>query len=133
MRSSASTWNAALILSGAALLSFLARTFIDYGFVYRELNFSTRSIALITVLALAFCAGWIWALLSASHQSRRAMYVLLIYDAFLMLFGVMTLVSLCPSPCRTAWPLGEIVIWSNLLVGIAAALAVVFSLARKVT
>jgi hypothetical protein len=131
MRSSTSTANAAVIISVAALLSFLTRTFIDYGFVYKEQNFPISSLSLLTVGNLVFVAGWMWALLAASHASRRAMYTLLVYDAFLVLFGVVTLLSLCPSPCRTAWPLGEIAIWSNLLVGIPATIAVVLSLTRK--
>lgn len=84
------------------------------------------------MLILAFIAGWIWALLAASHTGRRAMYALLFYDALVVLFGVVTLVSLCPSPCRTAWPMGEIVISSNLVVGLPAIVAVVSSLRRKV-
>ena len=131
MRSSASPWNAAVIFSFAALLSFLARTFIDYGFVYKELYPSTRALAILTVITLSFIAGWIWALLAASHNSRRAMYALLIYGAIVVLQGAVTLVSLCPSPCRTAWPIGEVVIWSNLVVGVPAIVAIVLRLARK--
>ena len=131
MRSSASNWTAALILSVASLLSFLTRTFIDYGFVYKEQNFPISSLPFLTVGNLAFVAGWIWALVSASHASRRATYTLLFYDAFLVLYGVVTLLSLCPSPCRTAWPLGEIAIWSNLVLGIPAIIAVVSTLTRK--
>ena len=132
MRTPTSTWNAALILSVAALLSFLARTFIDYGFVYQGLYPSIRSMAILTLITLVFIAVWIWALLAASHERRRAMYVLLIYAAVVVLHGVVTLVTLCPTPCPTAWPLGEVVIWSNVLVGILAVVAVVSSLTRKV-
>ena len=132
MRPSVSARNAALILSVAALLSFLARTFIDYGFVYQSLYPSIRSMAILTLITLVFIAGWIWALLAASHDRRRAMYVLLIYAAVVVLHGVVTLVTLCPSPCPTAWPLGEVVIWSNVLMGILAVVAVVSSLTRKV-
>jgi hypothetical protein len=132
MRTSASAWNAALFLSVASLLSFLARSFIDYGFVYRELYPSTRSIAVLIVITLAFIAGWIWALLAASHKSRPGMYALLTFGAVVVLHGVATMVVLCPSPCRTAWPIGEVVIWSNLLVGIPAVAAAVTSLTQKV-
>ena len=131
MRSTAATSSAAVILSVASLLSFLTRTFIDYGFVYKEQNFPISSLPLLTVGNLLFVAGWIWALLSASHASRRGMYALLFYNAFLVLFGVVTLLFLCPSPCRTAWPIGEIAVWSNILVGIPAIIAVVSSLTRK--
>ena len=132
MRSQALTWNAAVLLSVAALLSFVARAFIDFGFVYRELYPSTRSIGILTLVHLGFIAGWIWALLAASHKSRRAMYALLGYGAIIVLHGVVTLVSFCPFPCRTAWPVGQVIIWSTLLLGISAVVAVLWSLARKV-
>ncbi len=132
MRSQASTWNGALILSAGAFLAFIARALIDYGFVYREVYPSTRSIGILTLVYLGFIAGWIWALLAASHKIRRAMYALLAYGAIIVLHGGVTLVSFCPFPCRTAWPVGQVVIWSNLLAGIAAVVAALFSLARKV-
>ncbi len=113
---------AGLVLSTAALLSFLARTFIDYGFVYEELNLGALSLGLVTLFNLALFGGWIWALLSASHGGRRAIAVLLGYHVLLVLFGVSTLLSFCPSPCRTAWPVAEIATWSNLVIGIPATL-----------
>lgn len=128
--SSLTSWTAALVLSGAALLSFLTRTFIDYGFVYPQLNLMS-SIGPITLFNLVFFGGWIWALVSASHGSRRAMFALLAYNAVLVLFGLATLISLCPSPCQTAWPVGEIAIWSNLLVGISASVVVALNLFRR--
>ena len=124
----------ALILSGASLLSFLARTFVDYAFVYREdMNISMAGFGLITLVNLAFLAGWIWALIAASHQSRRAMTVLTIYNGILILFGVATVIVLCPWPCRTAWPTGQIAIVSNLVVGIPAAIASLRSALSKVS
>lgn len=39
--------------------------------------------------------------------------------------------SLCPSPCRTAWPVRQIAIWSNVLVGLGAAVLTALSLFRK--
>jgi len=125
MRATSSAWTAALLLSGAALLSFLTRTFIDYRFVYEELTLG------VTVFNLVFYGGWIGAIVAASHAGRRAMYVLLAYNTLLVVFGIFTLVALCPSPCRTAWPVGEIAIWSNLLIGIPAAVLVAMSLFRR--
>lgn len=127
-QTSFSIWSVALMLSGASYLSFLARTFIDYRFVYEEINLTITSLGLVTLFNLAFFGGYAWALASASHRSRRAMYVLLVYDALLVLFGVSTLISFCPSPCETAWPLGEIIIWSNLVVGIPATVVVAVNL-----
>ncbi len=126
-----STFRLALVLSAAALLSFLARTFIDYGFVYREFHVSSMKFALLTVVNLTFYAGWIWALIGASHRSRRAMIVLTIFDVILVLFGLVTETTLCPSPCRTAWPTGEIAIWSNLVIGIPAAVTTLRSALAK--
>ena len=131
MRSLPRVWIAAILLSLASLLSFLARTFIDYGYVYEEFGLHVPSLTLITLFNLALFAGWIWALVSASHQSRKAMYVLAVYDGFLILFGLLTLASFCPSPCRTAWPLGEAAIWANLLVGIPALAGAVLALRAK--
>lgn len=75
MSSLPQSWKAAIILSLAALLSFLARTFLDFRFVYEEIGLGISSLALVTVLNLAFFAGWIWALIAASHRSRKALVV----------------------------------------------------------
>jgi hypothetical protein len=131
MRPSGSASSAVVLLWVAALLSFLARAFIDYRFVYAEVNMGTGSLRLVTVLQLAFYGAWIWAIVAASHQSRRAMFVLLAYDVLLVVFGLVTMISLCPSPCRTAWPMGQIAVWSNLIVGALATASVATTLFRK--
>lgn len=111
----------AILVSGFALLSFLSRTFLDYHVVYREIGLEGGALAGATLFNLAFFGGWIWALVAASHRSRRAMFVLLGYGLILVLFGAVSMVSLCPAQCRAAWPLGSISIWSNLIFGIPAA------------
>ncbi len=121
-------WKAAIILSLAALLSFLARTFLDFRFVYQEIGLDVPSLAVATILNLAFFAGWIWAIIVASHAGRKAMYALLALDVLLLLFGISTLMSFCPSPCQTAWPLGEVLIWSNLLIGVPAVATAIMAL-----
>ena len=114
------TWRSALFLSVATLLSFLARAFIDYGFVYRELYHGTRPISILTLAYIAFIGGWIWALLAASHNTSRAMYVLLGYNAIVVLHAGGTQLAFCPFPCQTAWPLGQVVISLNFLLGVPA-------------
>ena len=121
-------WGAALLFSGAALLSFLTRTFIDYRFVYAELGYSNASLIGITIFHLAWYGGWTWALVSASHRRRPAMYVLVGYASLLVVYGVMTTLVWCPPPCRTMWPLGEIAIWSNWVFGIGAVVSAVLAL-----
>lgn len=131
MRPPSRVWNTAVVLSGLALLSYLARTFIDYGFVYHEFGVpESGALGWVTLFNLAFFGGWIWAVAAASHRRVPPMLVLLAYDALLLVFALVTLASLCPSPCRTAWPVGEIAIWSNLVLGIAASVAVVMSLRK---
>ena len=121
-------WKAAIILSLAALISFLARTFLDFRFVYEEIGLDVPSLSVVTILNLAFFAGWIWALILASHAGRKAMYALLAFDVLLLLFGITTLTSFCPSPCPTGWPLGEVLIWSNLLIGVPAVATAIVAL-----
>jgi len=128
MASLTRVWKAAIILSLAALLSFLARTFLDFRFVYQEIGLDVPSLSVATILNLAFFAGWIWALIVASHAGRKAMYALLALDVLLLLFGITTLTSFCPSPCPTAWPLGEVLIWSNLLIGVPAVATAIVAL-----
>lgn len=132
MRSEASTWNTAVILSVAAFLSFVARAFVDYGFVYRQIYPSTGSIGILILVYLGFIAGWIWAILAASHKAQRAMYALLIYGAIILLHAGVTLVSFCPFPCRTGWPIGQVVILASLLCGLAAVVAAGLSLRQQV-
>ena len=122
---------AALMLSGAALLSFLARTFVDYRFVYAELGFDVGALGISVLVHLALFGGWIWALVAASHARRRAIYVVLAYNVLVAAFGLYTMTKLCPSPCRTGWPVGEITIWCNLLIGVAAALVTAMSAFRR--
>jgi hypothetical protein len=47
---------------------------------------------------------------------------------FLLIIAIGTLVSYCPSPCRTGWPLGEILIWLSLVFGVLASAATGFQI-----
>jgi hypothetical protein len=127
---STTAWNVAITASVLALLSLLSRTFIDYHVVYAEVG-AADSLGILTLINLAFFGGWIWALVSAARMGRRAMFVLLGYDVLLVLFGLVTVTSLCPLPCHTLWPLGSISIVSNLVIGIPAVVLVWRSLRRS--
>ena len=121
-------WTAALLFSGGAFLSFLTRAFIDFRYVHAELGYTGAAFIWMTLAHLAFYGGWVAALVAASHRRRGAMYVLAGYAVLLVLFGFVTSTTFCPSPCRTAWPLGEIAIWSNYLLGIPAVALAALSL-----
>lgn len=116
--------NLALIFSVVALLSFLGHTFIDYGYVFPEMGVSTSDVLPITVGVLAFYGGWLWALIAAGRNSRKGLVTLFVYNMMLLLFGISTFTTLCPSPCSTAWPTGEILMWSNVIIGFGATLLV---------
>lgn len=114
----------ALLLSGIAMLSFMGRTFIDYGYVFPEMGVATADLLPITFGVLVFYGGWLWALIVAGSGSRKGFAILLVYNLLLLVFGISTFTTLCPSPCRTAWPTGEILMWSNVMIGGAAVLFV---------
>lgn len=114
---------AALAVAGLAYLAFLERAFLDWRFVFAE--FIPEGEVGTTTAALAFyvaAAGiWLWALLAAARGSRRAHLTILgLVAVFLVGAGLATLVSFCPSPCQTAWPLMEASNWIGLLVGLVA-------------
>jgi hypothetical protein len=124
--------NLSIWLSGAALLSFLGRTFIDYGYVFPEFGIDMPELFPITLGMLAFYGGWLWALIASAGGSRAGFITVLLYNLLLLLFGISTFTTLCPSPCETAWPLGETLMWSNIVIGVAASLATIGALRGSV-
>ena len=121
----------AIALSVISLLVFLGRAFIDFYFVYGEFALSLGMVGLLVLINMALFGGWIWGLLAAVQGSRRGVVALLGFDLFfLLVIAVGTLVAYCPSPCHTAWPLGEIANWSSLVVGLLAAISLRFQLRR---
>lgn len=116
--------NGAIALSMISLLVFLGRTLIDFYYVYREFNLDVGTVALAMLANMALFGGWIWALLSAVQGSRRGLISVLVLDLFFFfVIAVGTVVSYCPSPCRTAWPLGEITIWASVIFGLIASVS----------
>jgi hypothetical protein len=120
MLSNLKTWTLAIVLSYAALLAALARTFLDYQYVYRELGFNVITSGMATLVNLALFGGWIYALYTTTRSSRRGIIATLAFNTLMLIFSISTVVSLCPSPCPTGWPVGEIIIWSNVLIGVPA-------------
>jgi hypothetical protein len=114
-------WLYAIAFSYAGLLAMLARTFLDYQYVYEGLGLTPLTSGFATVINLLMFGGWIFALYaSAARFSRGAMIANLAFNALLLIFGLSTVISLCPSPCPTGWPVGEIIIWSNVVIGVPA-------------
>jgi hypothetical protein len=119
-----SSQNGAITLSAVALVVFIARSLLDFQFVMPEFFSATGQVAMWIVIYMAFFGGWLWGLLAAVRGSRRGLIAALVFTLLLPVGGgIGTLVAFCPSPCPTAWPLGEIVNWLNLLSGLLAATA----------
>lgn len=126
-------WLYAVGFSYAALLAMLARTFLDYQYVYQGLGMNAVTSGLATLVNLALFGGWIYALYAAASRfSRGAMIANLFFNTLLIIFAASTVISLCPSPCPTGWPVGEIIIWSNLIIGIPAVVLSAFAAFRSV-
>ena len=119
--------NGAITLSLISLLIFLGRTFIDFYYVYDEFSLDTPMMGLVILLNMALFGGWIWGLMSAVKGSRRGLMASLGFDLFfLIVVSAGTLITYCPSPCPTGWPLAEIASWASLVIGLLAAIALGF-------
>jgi hypothetical protein len=115
------SFHGTISLAVISLLVFLGRTFIDFYYVYDEFGLSVGMIGGTILIHIALFGGWIWSLLSAVKGSRRGLIAAFGFNLFfLLVIAVGTLVSYCPSPCRTGWPLGEISIWTSLVAGLLA-------------
>ena len=125
------TWilslNGAITLSVIAFLTGLARLMLDMRFVSEFADFMGNQpgqVALVMLIFMAFFGGWVWALLAAVRGSRGGLIGALVCSLLLALGeGLTTVLVFCPTPCRTVSPLGDIIIWANLISGLAAAAA----------
>lgn len=122
------TWftslNGAITLSAVASLSMLARTFLDFQFVFNEFAPSPGQAGLAILVMTAIFGGWLWALLAAVQNSRAGLIGALAFPLLGVGGGLATMFALCPSPCPTAGGLMEIANWANLITGLLAAVAV---------
>lgn len=122
------TWftslNGAITLSAVALLSMLARTFLDFQFVFNEFAPSPGQAGLAILMMTAIFGGWLWALLAAVQNSRAGLIGALGFSLLGFGGGLATMFALCPSPCPTAGGLMEIANWTHLIAGLLAAASV---------
>ena len=122
-----------MALSVIALLAFLARTFLDFRYIIGvEFAPDVGGLASTILVCLVLVGGWLWWLVAAAGGSRAGLVATLAFNLVLNAgLGLGTLVSFCPSPCQTGWPLMEIANWSNLVLGVLAAVANWRSLAAQ--
>lgn len=111
-------------LVAVAYVIFVIRAFVDWRYVFPEFSPGLGVEAAAMVFYFAVLGAWLWALLVAARGSRPARAAALAFTVVMSVgLGVGTLVSFCPSPCQTAWPLGETANWLTLISGLAASLA----------
>ena len=120
--------NGAVTLSAIALLTLLARAMgLDALFVLpnevgvREDQPLTVAVLILWVIVLF--GGWIWALLAAVRGGRGGVIAALIFSLFSGLLGAFTLLVFCSGKRCAAWPIGNIVVWAELITGLAASVA----------
>jgi hypothetical protein len=122
-----------LSLSVLALLTFLARIIgLDAMFVLpNEMGMSedqAGAVALFMFGTMGLFGVWIWALLAAVRGGRRAMIGLLLLNLFTGLFGgLVSLLAFCQPRCA-APPVGNLIVWAELIIGLIASAAVLMHL-----
>ena len=137
MRNWMQSTGTAVTLSTVAFLLFLERVFMDFRYVSLEME-AAHDIMPFTAPYMAFAfvifGLWMWALLAAVQKKRRALIGLLVFNLLALLFGVSTLVVLCPMPCQTGAPISDILDWAMLVIGSVSALSagMAFRAAREV-
>jgi hypothetical protein len=136
MRTSFLSLSAVITLSSVAFLTGIARLILEVRFVPEVYSAMPENqpgqVALMILVFVVLFGGWLWALLAASHGSRRGLVALLIFNLVITFgWGLGTVVAFCPTPCRTVFPLTDIVTWSNVIVGLVATIAVGLRLVSK--
>ena len=135
MKKSFLSLNAIILLASLAYLSGIARLILEVRFVPEITNAmpadQPAQVALIILPIILFFGGWLWVLVSASHNHRRGLIGLLVCSLLLAFgWGLPTVISFCPTPCATVWPLTDIVTWANIIMGVIAAVAIGLYLRR---
>lgn len=127
--------NGAVTLSVLALLTLLARTTgLDAMFVLpSEMGVrqdQPATVAVIVLWTIALFGGWIWALLVVMRGSRGGLIAALVFSLLSGLLGAFTLLVLCPAGCAVQ-PLGNIIVWAELITGLAASFALGLQIGGK--
>jgi hypothetical protein len=112
-------------LSWAALLGFLARSIIDFRYVYPEQITDTAANAAALIAYVAILGGWVAALVALARGHRRGGIACLGFAILPILLGATTATVFCPTPCATAAPLADITNWVCLVLGVVSAVSLV--------
>lgn len=118
----------AVTLAIVAFATLIARvTFLDALYVpeFRVMFPENQpiGIAVMIVIFVGFIGVWVWSLLAVSRGSRGGLMVIFLYSLFTAIGGgLITLTAFCPIGCA-APPVGDAVVWANLIFGLAASFA----------
>jgi hypothetical protein len=128
--------NTAVALSAIAFLTGIARLILEIRFVPEIFNAMPEDqpgqSAIIILIFVVFFGGWLWSLIAAARGGKVGLIGLLVFGLLLALpWGLGTVVMFCPTPCEVAWPLQDIIAWSNVIIGISAAAATGLALRAK--
>ncbi|WP_394829538.1 hypothetical protein [Pendulispora albinea] len=112
-------------VSLVCMLGGLGRFFLDWRFVpeFAAPDDPPAKVAWMLLGILVLFGVWTWAIVRMAQESRGWTIVLAALNIVVNFayLGAGTAVSFCPTPCTTIWPLMEIMIWANLVMGVAAA------------
>jgi uncharacterized YccA/Bax inhibitor family protein len=88
------------------------------------------TVALIMVWTMVLFGGWIWALLAAVRGRRGGVIAALIFSLLSGLLGGVSLIAFCVPSCA-APPVGNIIVWAELITGLVASIALGVQLRRS--
>lgn len=110
-------------VTGLALLLLVATYDADFKNFIGERDQPGR-VGLMMLLFMGIYGGWVWALLAAVGGSRVGLIVALILGLLIALgWSLQVILFFCPTPCPTGWPVGDIIVWSNLIFALLASAA----------
>lgn len=120
------------VWSTLGMLAFVERALFDFRYVYPEqIPDDALSVGGAAALYVLFVAAWTWGIIAARSGSRAALRTLVLLPLITLVgLGVGTLTTFCPSPCETAWPLGELSNWLGLGLGLVAVASSALALRR---
>ncbi|MDH3944592.1 MAG: hypothetical protein OEV06_10910 [Anaerolineae bacterium] len=111
--------------SGLSLMSFIARSLLDWRYTFPYLmEMTTGIVAGMLLWNVLFAALWVFGMVNLRPDRKAAFRILMSMNVFHLVFnGILSTLAMCPSPCPTLWPVGEIIIQSGTLTGFLGVLS----------
>jgi hypothetical protein len=113
----------AILLSVLTFATFIGRAALDFRFVFNDPSLISQDLGTTTAIFIFYMlwfTGWLWAHIKVERGSRTAWMWITIFASLVVLQSISTTLVFCPTPCTTAWPLAEVINWSNTVLGLPA-------------